>query len=137
MQKTQMIDNAVEFFEGLPAFSFVFLAPDMTNAVGPNLISAIELTICTLNGRDYEGPYPESEFESQKAEAEKRRVELVEAVESRLRHLRKSGVRFIMCWQAFGEREPHMYHSRDYAVVGVQEDLRHLLQEEMFCHISV
>ena len=137
MNTTQMIDDTVEFFEGLPAFSFVFFAPGVANAIGPNLMSGVELAVCTFNGRPYDGPFPESEFRSQMAEAERRRTEIVESVKKCLRRLRKLGVRFIMSWQAVGEDEPHLDHSRDYEVADIRRELVGPLHNELLCQVVI
>lgn len=127
----EAMEDAVEFFQTMPALSFVFVGDRGPHAVGPNLISAIELAVCTFNDFEYAGPYPESEFKAKKLDASKRREEIIAAVKEEVRRLRKVGASFIICWQAFGESDPHVDHSDDYADVDVLEYVAGFLQDEV------
>ncbi|MGO8750564.1 MAG: hypothetical protein ACLQNE_31840 [Thermoguttaceae bacterium] len=133
---TDAVDAFVAFLAGLPAFSFVFVTEDGTNRTGPNVISAIDLAECTFNGMNYGGPYPESQFECDKAEASKRGDETILAVEKQVRRLRKSGASFVLCWHAFGESVPYLDYSDDRDIHDVEKKMVCLLQAEVAWSIS-
>lgn len=125
------IEEALLFFENAPVFSFILVVHKSKCALGPNLISAIELADCTLYGGDYTGPFPESTFKEKQAEALRRCEEVVATVEQRLQQLRESGARFTVCWRAFGERTSHLDHTLDYTEAKAWDALADFLQHEV------
>ncbi len=109
-----------DFFRDLPAFTYVadFPGRDRTYEVplGPSLISAVDLLIRARHGSSYRGPYMDIEAEVMGADfatARKRRREIVTAVESRIAELRRRGIKFAICWCAYGDDEPRLDWSGD------------------------
>jgi hypothetical protein len=133
-QKPRKIDAMTDLINSLadlPAFSFAFLGYDNTCATGPTVASAVDLVWNALNDCRYEGPYPASEFASQQAQALDELPEIVAAVKKHLRRMREEGVDFILCWQAYGEKQAHLDWHGDYSPDHIIEDLSRLLQQEV------
>lgn len=133
----EAMEEVVEHFASLPAFSFVFVGHEGPYSVGPNLISAIDLVCCMSNGMDYAGPHPECEFVAARTEASKRRDEIVAVVRQRLSRLRRLGADFVVCWQAYGEAQPNLEHSNNYGSDDVPNHLVDYMQHELADRIDV
>ncbi|MCY2987296.1 MAG: hypothetical protein NTY19_05450, partial [Planctomycetota bacterium] len=69
--------------------------------------------------------------------ASKRQAELVTQVRERVRHLRKLGASFVMCWHVPGECEPHLDYSDDYRGVDVRGILVDLVQQELTSQVCI
>lgn len=115
--------------EKMPALTFALQA-NGGRWIGPNLISPIELAQCAFQGLDYNGPYPEHDFQRARTEASERRNEIITTVEKQVRRLRKSGVAFVLLWQAYGEGDHHLDYSADFADADVRKEIADLLVEE-------
>jgi hypothetical protein len=124
------IRETITVFEDSPAVTFAFLGEDGSRWIGPNLISPIGLAQCAFQCADYDGPYPESEFQRIKAVASKRRTEIVTTVKKQLRRLQKLGVGFLVLWQAYGESDPHIDYSTHFADADASKEIGDLLAEE-------
>ena len=129
----QSIEDIGEFFDGLPAFSFVFLSSEGTNGKGPTLISAVELVGCRSVDGSYDGPYPESMFQDDLRDAEKHCPELIQAVEARVEELRRrSDESFILLGHAQGMKKPRLDYSKNYSGWDqLREELVQYLQQEI------
>lgn len=108
-----------DFFRDLPAFTYVADFPgrpwDFGAPLGPTLTSAVDLLIRARGGSSYRGPYMDLCAEVMGIDysaATKRRREIVHAVESRVRELRRRGIEFAICWCAYGD-EPRIDWSGD------------------------
>lgn len=128
-------DELVEFFERLPALSYLFLGSDRTLLMGPTLISAVDLVICAYTGSRYRGPYPEADFKEDIVGISRHCDEVVTAVEKRIMKLRQSGGYFILCWQAFGEEEPHLDYWEGCSDREARNELVECLKAELECAI--
>jgi len=115
------------FFRNLPAFTFVADFPDREWTdelpLGPTLISAFDLLVCARQGSTYCGPYVDGERKVafggiDFAAALKRRREIVGEVKSRIAELRQRGIKFAICWCAYGD-EPDL----DWSGEGDEDEL--------------
>jgi hypothetical protein len=129
--KVDLVPDLRDFLENLPAFSYVLLSGDGDCAVGPTLGSAVDLVWCALHDWTYEGPYTASQSKSVSAKAREQLPQIVEDVKTRVRQLRKAGIDFILCWQAFGEKQPHLDWHGDYSAGQLREELIELLRDEI------
>ena len=102
----------LNFLDRTPGLTYVYASS--VRAWGPNLVSALAMFAKRTCGQTYEGPFPEPDFRIARRSALTRRQEIVEAVEKRVAVLKEAGGNFVLLWQAFGEKKPHLDHSADY-----------------------
>jgi hypothetical protein len=110
-----LVEDTVEWFRELPAFTFAFTGDNMCG-FGPSLASAVEMVWHVYNGLGdlYHGPLPESQYADARTEAVGMHAEITAAVAARVQQFRDAGVSFVMCWHAVGD-EPNLVYSDDLA----------------------
>ena len=119
----EFVEDLLDYFDGLSGFTFVAnffdRNPGYRMNYGPTLASAIDLLIRGRHGMDYLGPFPDPEIPvvALPALANERCPEIVKAVEARVQELRRRGIKFGLCWAAYGESpevSPHLDWSGDF-----------------------
>ena len=130
------VSDLENFLNHIPDFTFILYArgdgPNAADAVGPNLISAIELYYSAVGGGSFHGPFPRPDAENNSREAERRRRETGKAVVAWVEELhQRKDISFILAWNVFGDEEAHLDYSDGHSLNDVSDKLLALLQDEL------
>jgi hypothetical protein len=107
----EFLEALVYEVRDLPSLTFIASFPDHKLPggllpLGPSLTSAVDLVVCKKGDHTYNGPYFDSLSgmigEINHTEASKCRKDIVGKVKSRLHELRQRGIKFAICWCAYG-----------------------------------